>query len=75
MGINLLSVSAEQITMYINIGMLGLLALGLIGFLFGLIKGVWKKSFSLIYYIVCFVLLILFTNRYQKESIIMMCIL
>ena len=66
MGINLLSVSAEQITMYINIGMLGLLALGLIGFLFGLIKGVWKKSFSLIYYIVCFVLLILFTKSISK---------
>ena len=66
MGINILSVSAEQITMYINIGMLGLLALGLIGFLFGLIKGVWKKSFSLIYYIVCFVLLILFTKSISK---------
>ena len=66
MDINSLAISAEQVSLYINLGMLGLLVIGLLGFFAGLIKGVWKKSFSILYYIIGFVILILVTKPIAK---------
>lgn len=58
MGIGILTITAEQITTYANLALVAFVALAGLGFLFGVIKGLWKKSFSFTYYLVCFILLI-----------------
>lgn len=57
-----LSISAEQITNYLNLGLIGLIGLGVIGFLIGFIQGFWKKSFSFCYFLIGFILLICFVK-------------
>lgn len=54
------SISAEQVTAYFNYGFYAFVAIGLLGFLIGLIKGLWKKSFSFVFYLILFTLLICF---------------
>lgn len=56
----LIEISSGQITTYVNLGLVVIGVLVLIGFLIGLAKGVWKKTFAVVFFVVSFLCLILF---------------
>lgn len=62
MDLSSINLTAEQISEYLNIGLAAFAAFALIGFLIGCIKGFWKQSFSFLYYLICFGLLIFFVK-------------
>ena len=62
MDLSSINLTAEQISEYLNIGLAAFAAIALIVFLIGCIKGFWKQSFSFLYYLVCFGLLIIFVK-------------
>ena len=58
---NILSV--QNIALYCNLGLLGIVLISLIGLFRGIVRGVWKTSFSVIYYGILILLLILLVGN------------
>lgn len=53
------AISVSQITLFSNLGFFAIILFAVIGFIIGVAKGVWKQSFSFIYYGLLILLLIL----------------
>ena len=77
MNLTFLAVTSGQLTSYFNYGFIAIAVIGLVGFLIGFFRGVWKETISLIYYgvaICCLVFLmpkiVNFTFNFDVSSIL-----